>query len=100
MCIRDRWKNGGPPVRLRTEPCARRITEEKRRIERRQVVAVFIMRVLERRPCRVTEKARENDEHHGGLDPPCVAAHGFSPSAAPNLNDIDAHLGLFLLGLC
>src|SRR5687768_1247492 len=58
------------------------------------------MRVLESRPGRVHQKAREDEKNNCRLDPPCVAAHGFTPSSSPELDDFSAHCCLLLVFLC
>ena len=56
----------------------RRIAEDLRRIERREVRPVGVVRVLERGPRRVDDEAAEDDEDDEWLKPPCVAPHRFT----------------------
>src|SRR5688500_14491174 len=53
---RGERKKCRPPAWLRTEPAGGRIAEQQRRVERREVVPVLVMRVLESGPGCVCQK--------------------------------------------
>src|SRR5262249_638197 len=65
-----------PPARLRPEPRVRPVTEEKRRVERREVRAELEVIALKRRPRCVNDEYGESEENRQRLDPPEVAPRG------------------------
>src|SRR5215831_2104684 len=73
----QRW----PPARLRAEPCGLRVTKNLGRVKRRQIWPVGVVRVLERRPCRIDDESTEDDENDEGLQPPCVAPQCFTEAS-------------------
>ncbi len=68
----------GPTGRRRTEPAVRRGPEDFGRVKRREVRAVRVMSVLERRPRRVDEERRQSQHDDRRLDPPRVAPRRLS----------------------
>src|SRR5262249_29888144 len=63
-------QRAGPPSRLWPEPGVRALTEEERRIERREVRAKFEVLALKRSPRRVHDECREPEKHRERLNPP------------------------------
>ena len=64
----------GPEARLRTEPGMRRVTEQLRGIERREVRSEAIVLGLKRRPGRIGDERAETQENHERLNPPGIRA--------------------------
>src|SRR6266571_1147637 len=70
-----------PPLRLRPEPGVRRVAEDLRRVEGREIGSPGVMGPLESRPGGVDDEARQDDEGGEGRDPPSVAAGGLTEAA-------------------
>ena len=77
-----------PPCRLRSEPGVGRIAPQLGSIERGQIRAVGVVRVLERRPRGVDHEAAEDREDDHRLDPPPVAPVGL---AEPTRHELDGN---------
>src|SRR4029453_18633639 len=71
-----------PPPPLRAEPGVGGVAEQLRRVERRQVGAEGVVRVLERRPRGVDHERREDDERDERRGPPGVTAGGAAVAAS------------------
>src|SRR3954468_8489556 len=67
-----------PPPGFRAEPRVRAVAKQQRRIERRQVRAIFEMVALKGSPCRVDDERGECEKNEERLKPPRVATSCFS----------------------
>src|SRR5947209_3670704 len=66
---------GGPPTGSAMNPRVRRIAEDFRRIERRDVIAKVVVRALKRGPRRVNDERRQSEKDKQWLGPPNVCPH-------------------------
>ena len=88
--VADERDRPGPPPRA--EDRVRRIAEQLRRIQRREVVAVVVVLALQQRPRHVDDEGREHDEGGERHRPPQIAAFGLTEADSFQRNVDGGHV--------